>query len=82
MSEAENFVTEKPDAVHEYGIELTDWSDLGELDAVILAVAHKDYLQDGANRIFALLKKDGVLFDVKSVFHPTAVPSGITYWSL
>ncbi len=40
----------------------------GDYDALVLAVAHADFLELGAARLRALLKPDGVLFDMKSAF--------------
>ncbi|MCE9522104.1 MAG: nucleotide sugar dehydrogenase [Alphaproteobacteria bacterium] len=69
------------DAVHEYGIALTDLSQTKNLDALVLAVPHREFLGD-PTKLFARLKPQGVLIDVKSVIDPASVPSGITYWSL
>ena len=69
------------DAVHEYGIALTDLNQAKHLDALVLAVPHREFLGDPA-KLFAKLKPQGVLIDVKSVIDPASVPSGITYWSL
>ncbi|MCU7906315.1 MAG: Vi polysaccharide biosynthesis UDP-N-acetylglucosamine C-6 dehydrogenase TviB [Candidatus Thiodiazotropha sp. (ex Epidulcina cf. delphinae)] len=58
---------EPDEAEQEYGLrpimELRD----GEYDAVILAVAHRQFKEMGAEKIRALCKKNGVLFDVKNL---------------
>ena len=69
------------DAVHEYGIALTDLGQAHDLDALVLAVPHREFLGDPA-KLFAKLKPQGVLIDVKSVIDPASVPAGMTYWSL
>jgi UDP-N-acetyl-D-galactosamine dehydrogenase len=69
------------DAVHEYGITLGDLAQAKNLDALILAVPHREFLSD-AGKLFARLKPNGVLIDVKSVIDPASVPKGMTYWSL
>jgi UDP-N-acetyl-D-glucosamine/UDP-N-acetyl-D-galactosamine dehydrogenase len=69
------------EAMHEYGVELRDWAEFQQLDAVILAVSHQDYLTR-ASEIFATLGQSGVLIDVKSVFKPSDVPTHLHYWSL
>ncbi len=69
------------DAVHEYGIALTDLGKAKDLDALVLAVPHRAFLSD-PSKLFAMLKPQGVLIDVKSVVDPASVPKGITYWSL
>ena len=40
----------------------------GDYDAVILAVAHADLIEAGADRLRALLTPGGVLFDMKAAF--------------
>jgi UDP-N-acetyl-D-galactosamine dehydrogenase len=69
------------DAVHEYDIALTDLGQIKNLDALVLAVPHREFMAD-PSKLFARLKPQGVLIDVKSVIDPAIVPKGITYWSL
>jgi len=54
------------DARHEYGLELIDAPTAGAYDAVVLAVAHREFAELGPQRIRALGKPGAVLFDVKS----------------
>ncbi len=68
------------EATHEYQVELQDFEKLIELDAIILAVAHKEYQQ--SEILMPKLKNGAVLIDVKSVFKPSVVSSSQTYWSL
>jgi UDP-N-acetyl-D-glucosamine/UDP-N-acetyl-D-galactosamine dehydrogenase len=55
------------EAEHEYGLrpigELTN----GAYDAVIIAVAHREFVAMGSQQIRALCKPDGVLYDVKHI---------------
>ena len=53
------------EARHEYGLELTAEPAAGRYDAIILAVAHRQFVALGAERIRALGKAGCVLFDVK-----------------
>jgi UDP-N-acetyl-D-galactosamine dehydrogenase len=53
------------EAHEEYGIELTGQPGVGEYDAVILAVGHRQFAERGAAGLRALCKPDGVLYDVK-----------------
>jgi UDP-N-acetyl-D-glucosamine/UDP-N-acetyl-D-galactosamine dehydrogenase len=69
-------------ARHEYGIELSDWSEMRDLSAVVLAVAHAEYLRMGPRELCAGLKKGGIVMDVKSVLDRTGLPEGSRYWSL
>lgn len=69
-------------AQHEYGIQLIDWQDLSNLDAVVFAVNHQAYLDIPRDQLLACVRPDGVLMDVKSVFDPATMPPSISYWSL
>jgi len=69
-------------AREEYGIDLVDEGQLVDLDAVILAVAHRAYRENGIADLAAALKPRGVFVDVKSMADPAALRSDITYWSL
>jgi UDP-N-acetyl-D-glucosamine/UDP-N-acetyl-D-galactosamine dehydrogenase len=53
------------DCRHEYGLELTEHPQPGSYDAVVLAVAHKEFEALGAAAIRALGKPEMVLYDVK-----------------
>ncbi|MBS0558348.1 MAG: nucleotide sugar dehydrogenase [Proteobacteria bacterium] len=55
------------EARHEYGLELTPELVPGKYDAVILAVAHRQFVEMGTAKIRALGKPGAVLFDVKQV---------------
>ncbi len=69
------------DAVHEHGTALAGFAGLRDLDALILAVPHREFLRD-RRALFAKLKHDGILMDIKSALEPADVPSHLTYWSL
>ena len=56
------------EAKHEYGLDPVAKLEPGRYDAVILAVAHKQFLEMGIERIRALGKPGAVLFDVKQAF--------------
>ena len=69
------------EAKHEYGLTLSALSELKDLDALILAVSHREYLS--ATELLARVKPGGVLVDVKSVLNAADFPSGrVTYWCL
>lgn len=69
-------------AMNEYGISLRPLDELRDLDGLILAVPHAQFLNDGPAPIVERLNQGGVLVDVKSVVSPSSVPPGIHYWSL
>ena len=70
------------EAQEEYGITLQTWEQLTELDALIIAVNHKTYLEMSHYKLLASLRPDGILIDVKSVLDPRTLPNELTYWSL
>jgi UDP-N-acetyl-D-galactosamine dehydrogenase len=52
-------------------------------DAVILAVAHKDYVAGGWSLVARLLKdRQGIVLDVKAKLDRTKKPEGIDLWRL
>ena len=60
---------DRAEASHEFGVELQQCEpEPGVYDAVILAVAHAEFLAMGHERIRALCKPNGVFFDVKGLF--------------
>jgi UDP-N-acetyl-D-galactosamine dehydrogenase len=61
------------EARQEYGLELTQKPQLGSYDAIVLAVAHRQYREMGAGAIRAWLQEGGVLYDVKHVLPPESV---------
>ncbi len=69
-------------AEEEYGIELHELKELHNLDALVLAVSHQQYVAMGAKQLSSMLKKQGVFVDVKSVFRPSDFGSEVSYWSL
>jgi UDP-N-acetyl-D-glucosamine/UDP-N-acetyl-D-galactosamine dehydrogenase len=68
---------------HEYGLALSALDELQGLDALILAVAHKQYLDLGADALARRVNPGGVLIDVKSALDPKTLPPGrVSYWCL
>jgi UDP-N-acetyl-D-galactosamine dehydrogenase len=70
------------EAQQEYGIQLTDWHHLSQLDAMIFAVSHQAYLKMPREQLLACVRSDGVVMDIKSSLDPATMPPNITYWSL
>ncbi len=67
------------ECLHEYGIHLSQWEEIRDLDAIVCAVRHDFYkLQPLADK----LRTGGVLVDVKSAIDPATLPSYVNYWSL
>ena len=70
------------EAHHEYGLTLSDWNELTELDGVILAVPHVEYLTRSTEELLSIVSAGGAVVDVKSMLDPADVPSEYNYWSL
>ncbi|MBT3221464.1 MAG: nucleotide sugar dehydrogenase [Proteobacteria bacterium] len=66
-------------AQKEYGLKLTDVKDLPKLDALIVAVAHRQFLDPA---IAQCVRPGGLVFDVKSIWNPSDMPGGVEYQSL
>ncbi|NLF25994.1 MAG: nucleotide sugar dehydrogenase [Deltaproteobacteria bacterium] len=66
----------------EYGINLAHLQELQDLDALILAVAHAEYLEQGVEKLCARIKPGGIMVDVKGVFENSFGSENLTYWSL
>ncbi len=68
--------------VHEeYGLKLRGLNHLTGLDALILAVNHRQYLEM-ADSLTDRVRPGGVLIDVKSALDPASLRRDILYWSL
>ncbi len=70
------------EAHHEYGLELSDLDSLRALDALIVAVSHREYLAEGTSSLCARVRPGGVIFDVKSALDRARIPAGVRYLSL
>jgi UDP-N-acetyl-D-galactosamine dehydrogenase len=70
------------EAKHEYGVELVGLDQLKDLDGLVLAVAHDAYKKMPVGDLLSRVKKGGAVVDVKSMFDPSRVPAGLSYWSL
>jgi UDP-N-acetyl-D-galactosamine dehydrogenase len=65
-----------------YGVKLCDLSELSELSAVIVAVAHEDYASLGPDGIGNMMATDGIVVDVRSKLDPALLRPDLCYWSL
>ena len=70
------------EARRECGLLLCGWDALTDLHALVLAVAHRAYLEKPPGELLAPLCPGGIVLDVKSALEPTALPDRLTYWSL
>jgi UDP-N-acetyl-D-galactosamine dehydrogenase len=69
-------------ARREYGLELADLDKCKNLDGLILAVGHTEFVAMSADSLADRITEGGAFIDVKSVFSPTALPGNVQYWSL
>ena len=74
-------------ARHEYGVELTPWSEVPKADCIIVAVGHKEYRNLSVMQLKALFKDvpdaEKVLIDVKSLYRMDELKaSGMRFWRL
>jgi len=70
-------------AQSEYGIELVDWDAIPRSDALVLAVAHRGFLERGLDGLGEKLGGGGCLVDIKSRLDPKAVrDAGFRLWRL
>ncbi len=79
-------VADEAEAQREYGIRFTAEEDIREMDAVVLAVAHREYTSLTRKQIDGLYGAQGrakVLADIKGMLDKTAYEqAGYLYWRL
>ncbi|MDE7238892.1 MAG: nucleotide sugar dehydrogenase, partial [Lachnospiraceae bacterium] len=79
-------VADRAEAEREYGITMTEQSEIREMDAVILAVAHTQYQEltmDEIGAMYAREHEKKVFSDIKGLFDRKAYEvAGYLYWRL
>jgi UDP-N-acetyl-D-galactosamine dehydrogenase len=76
-------VPDPREANHEYGLDLVSWDALPRADALIAAVAHKQFIGLSASQLAAKLKPKGCFIDVKARFDASALQAaGLSVWRL
>jgi len=83
----EVFVTdpqaESEEAMHEYGVRLLPWADLPRADAIVAAVAHKEFAVLSMEDFGKKLVKGGTFIDVKAAFDAKMIQAaGYKLWRL
>ncbi len=83
----EVFVTdaqaEAEEAMHEYGVRLLPFDELPRADAVVAAVAHKEYAKLSVEDLGKKLVKGGAFIDVKAAFDQGGLEAaGFRVWRL
>ena len=76
-------VPDVAEARHEYGLELEPWDTLPRADAIVVAVAHQEFVRKPLADYLAKVVERGCFIDVKSQFDLTALQrAGLTVWRL
>ena len=70
------------DALREHGIALRSFEDMHELDALVLAVPHRVFVERPPERLWSCLRRGGAFIDVKAAIDPACVRPDLQYWSL
>jgi UDP-N-acetyl-D-glucosamine/UDP-N-acetyl-D-galactosamine dehydrogenase len=70
------------EAKKEYGLDLVKFDDLTTLDALVIAVPHRPFLNLSAAQLRSMLNPAGIVVDVKSMLKREQIPAGLTYWCL
>ena len=76
-------VADEEDALHEYGVQFTEFSDLPQVPLLIVAVAHAEFRSLCLDELLAKVKPGGVILDVKSVLPKAEILArGYILWRL
>ncbi|AOZ05344.1 nucleotide sugar dehydrogenase [Cupriavidus malaysiensis] len=77
-------LAESEEAYHEYGIRLSDWSDLpSEADAIVAAVSHDAYTKRSLSDLVENLRPGGIFIDIKSAYEESKIHAlGFNSWRL
>jgi len=73
----------REDALEEYDVRLREWDELPAADALVVAVAHRQYLELSTDEIATKVVRRGCVIDVKSVLDAEALRRrGLSVWRL
>src|SRR5678809_1642452 len=77
-------IAEPEEAVAEYGIHLQQWDELKNVDGLVIAVAHRVYVEMGLPDLLKPLRsqQEGVVVDVKCLLDQAKLPKTLKYWRL
>lgn len=71
------------EAKRQLGVELTDWAHLAPAHCVIVAVAHREYLEGGWKKIREILMEGkAVVADIKGILNRSKIPDQVSLWRL
>lgn len=69
------------EVAHEYGLTLMDQQS-ENYDAVIIAVQHREYVDQTAEELEAILNGKAIVIDLKGIYKKEDFSSHVTYWRL
>jgi len=76
-------VCDAAEARHQYGLELEPWESLPRADALVAAVAHRQFVAKPLGDYLAKVNEKGCFIDVKGQFDLAALQrAGLTVWRL
>ena len=76
-------VPDAAEARHEYGLDLVPWDRLPRADAIVVAVAHQEFIRRPITDFLPKVVERGCFIDVKCQFDVTALQkAGLTVWRL
>ena len=76
-------LADKEAAQKEYGINLMEWDDIKNMDAIIIATAHTQYKKVAIEEYKSKLAENGCIIDVKSILPTDEIKShDIKFWRL
>ncbi len=76
-------VADAEEARHEYGVSLLPWEELPQADAIVVAVAHNEFVNMPLHHLLGKVTHGGCFIDVKSKFSKDAlVAAGMRVWRL
>lgn len=77
-------LAEPEEAVEEYGIHLSPWGQVENVDGLILAVPHRAYADMTVQELLKPLRslQEGVVIDVKWLLDHSKLPPSLLYWRL
>lgn len=76
-------VADADEARQEYGVELVAWQDLPQADAVVVAVAHQQFISKELAKYQEIMRSKGCFIDVKARFDRAQLSAaGLQVWRL
>lgn len=76
-------VANSNESIHEYGLPLVSWGDLPEAEALVVAVAHDEFIHMNIDVLLSKLRKGGCFIDIKAKFNRDVLEKkGARVWRL